>query len=174
MKASTLKAPALNTPARDAVTGRVLILAPHPDDEIIACFVAASRLLASGARVSVLHLATGVPPEAVLWRWRRPRYPELVGRRREEALAVSRRLGTEIVGFRVTPARRLRFDLDAASADIALAIARCAAEAIWVPAFEGAHQDHDVVNALAAATAGAVPVWEFATYNFAGGRVRSN
>src|SRR4051812_3700516 len=160
------------------MAGRVLILAPHPDDEIVACGIAASRAIASGARVFVLHLTTGVPSEAAQWRWRRPRYPELVRRRQEEALAVARRLGAEIVGLRDTEARRLRFDLDAASADIEAAIARCGAEAIWVPAFEGAHQDHDAANALAApasaATAGAVPVWEFAAYNFAGGRVRSN
>jgi LmbE family N-acetylglucosaminyl deacetylase len=166
--------PAMNATAANPIAGRVLILAPHPDDEIVACGIAASRALAFGARVFVLHLTTGVPPESAQWRWRRPRYPELVWRRQEEALAVARRLGIEIVGFRDTAARHLRFDLDAASAEIALAIARCGAEAIWVPVFEGAHQDHDAANALAAAIAGAVPVWEFAAYNFAGGRVRSN
>src|SRR5262249_11925328 len=45
---------------------------------------------------------------------------------------------------------------------------------LWVPAFEGAHQDHDAASALAAQFADFVPVYEFAAYNFAGGRVRSN
>ena len=80
--------------------GRVLILAPHPDDEIVACGIAASRAIAAGARVFVLHLTTGVPPETALWRWQRPSYPERVWRRQEEALGVSRWLGAEIVGFR--------------------------------------------------------------------------
>ena len=156
------------------VAGRVLILAPHPDDEVVACAIAASRAITAGARVFVLHLTTGVPPERTLWPWQRPGYPERVWRRQEEALGAARLLGLEIAGFRDTAARRLRFDLDAAASDIAAAIARCGAEAIWVPAFEGAHQDHDAANALAASAAGAVPVWEFAAYNFAGGRVRSN
>ena len=51
-------------PAMNAVAGRVLILAPHPDDEIVACGIAASRAIAAGARVFVLHLTTGVPPGA--------------------------------------------------------------------------------------------------------------
>jgi LmbE family N-acetylglucosaminyl deacetylase len=156
------------------VAGRVLILAPHPDDEIAACAIATRSARAAGARVFVLHLTTGVPPAASLWRWERAAYMERVWRRQEEALAAARLLGIEIVGFRETAARRLRFDLDAASSDIAATIARCRADAVWVPAFEGAHQDHDAANALAACAAGSVPVWEFAEYNYAGGRVRSN
>jgi LmbE family N-acetylglucosaminyl deacetylase len=156
------------------VAGRILVLAPHPDDEIAACAIATRCAVASGARVFVLHLTTGVPPAASLWRWERAAYIDRVWRRQEEALDASRLLGVEIIGFRETAARRLRFDLNAAASDIASAIAGCRAEAVWVPAFEGAHQDHDVANALAACAAGPVPVWEFAEYNYAGGRVRSN
>jgi LmbE family N-acetylglucosaminyl deacetylase len=164
----------MSAPAINAIVGRVLILAPHPDDEVVACGIAASRAIAAGARVFVLHLTTGVPPEHTLWRWQRPSYRERVWRRQEEALGVARLLGIEIAGFRDTAARCLRFDLDTAASDIAATITRCRAEAVWVPAFEGAHQDHGAANALAASVAGAVPVWEFAAYNFAGGRVRSN
>lgn len=156
------------------VAGRILILAPHPDDEIAACAIATRCAVAAGARVFVLHLTTGVPPAASLWRRDRAAYMDRVWRRQEEALDAARLLGVEIVGFRETAARRLRFDLDAASSDIAAAIAGCRAEMVWVPAFEGAHQDHDAANALAACVAGPAPVWEFAEYNYAGGRVRSN
>jgi LmbE family N-acetylglucosaminyl deacetylase len=165
--------PAMNSMAH-AVADRIQILAPQPHDEIVACGIVASRAIAAGAHVFVLHLTTGVPPKRAQWPWRRPSYRERVWRRHEEALGVARLLGIEIVGFRDTAARRLRFDFTAAASDIAAAIARCGAEAVWVPAFEGAHQDHDAANALAASVAGAVPVWEFAAYNFAGGRVRSN
>jgi LmbE family N-acetylglucosaminyl deacetylase len=158
----------------NAIARRVLILAPHPDDEIVACGIAAARAVATGTRVFVLHLTTGVPPADVFWRWQRSRHAERVRRRREEASHAARRLGCEIVGLRETDARRLRFDLDAAARDARIAVARCDAEVIWVPAFEGAHQDHDAANAVAATLARGVPVWEFAAYNFAGGRVRSN
>ena len=157
-----------------AAADRILILAPHPDDEIVACGIAATRARAAGALVFVLHLTTGVPRAARLSPRRRWRYERRVGRRQDEALAAARLVGLETVDFRDTPARCLRCDLDRAARSLAAALAACRAEALWVPAFEGAHQDHDAANALAASVAGAVPVWEFAAYNFAGGRVRSN
>ena len=43
---------------------RILILAPHPDDEIVACGIAALRARAAGARVFVLYLTTGIPARA--------------------------------------------------------------------------------------------------------------
>jgi len=154
--------------------GRILVLAPHPDDEIVACGIAALRARTAGARVFVLYLTTGVPERAALWPWQRPGYAGRVGRRREEALAVAALFGLEPVLFRETPSRRLREGLDHAAADLDHAVRGCGADALWVPAFEGGHQDHDAANALAASFAGRLPVWEFAAYNFAGGRVGSN
>ncbi|MGE5268902.1 MAG: PIG-L family deacetylase [Thiohalocapsa sp.] len=160
--------------------GPILVLAPHPDDEIVACGIAAMRARAAGARVFVLHLTTGVPAPAALWRWQRRQHAAWLQRRRAEAQAAAAVLGLEIVGFRDTPSRLLRHELDEAAADVAAAAARCGAASLWVPAFEGGHQDHDAANAVAATSAIAaaprqlLPVWEFAAYNFAGGKVRSN
>ena len=92
----------------NAVAGRILILAPHPDDEIVACAIAASRAIAAGAGVFVLHLTTGVPPEHALWPWHRRSHREDVRRRREEALGVARLLGFKIAGFRDTRAMCIR------------------------------------------------------------------
>ena len=153
---------------------RILILAPHPDDEIVACGIAAMRARAAGSRVFVLYLTTGVPPRSGPWRRLGSGDTVRVARRRGEALAAAALLGLEPVGFCATPARQLRAGLDAAAIAVTAAIAECAADALWVPAFEGAHQDHDAANALAATVADALPVWEFAAYNFAGGRVRAN
>lgn len=152
----------------------ILILAPHPDDEVVACGVAALRARAAGARVFVLYLTTGVPERTALWPWQQSDYPSRIRRRREEARRAAAVLGLEPLDGGDTPARRLRRDLDRAAAAIAAAIGRCRAEALWVPAFEGAHQDHDAANAVAASFAGRLPVTEFAAYTFAGGRVRSN
>jgi len=153
---------------------RILVLAPHPDDEIVACGIAALRARKAGARVFVLYLTSGVPERAALWPWQRQAYAGRVGRRREEALAAAALFGLEPVLFRGTPSRRLRIDLDSAADELEVAVTGCGAEALWVPAFEGGHQDHDAANALAAGFAGRLPVWEFAAYNFAGGRVNSN
>jgi len=153
---------------------RILILAPHPDDEVVACGIAALRARSAGVRLSVLYLTTGVPPRETLWPWRRASYYAIVRRRRSEARAAASFLGLEALRFREIPARTLRHDLDAAAVDVADTIAAWEPEAIWVTAFEGAHQDHDAANALAARFSGELPVWEFAAYHFAGGRVTSN
>jgi LmbE family N-acetylglucosaminyl deacetylase len=153
---------------------RILVLAPHPDDEVVACGIAALRARSAGVRIFVIYLTTGVPARGSLWPWQRSSYGVRVRRRVAEARAVASFLGIEPVGFRQLPARRLRFDLDAAAVDLHRAIQTCSAEALWVPAFEGGHQDHDAANALAAMFAGSLPVWEFAAYQFAGGRVSSN
>lgn len=153
---------------------RVLILAPHPDDEIVACGIAAWRARRAGTRVFVLYLTTGVPPCEALWRWQRTRHGARVERRRTEAEAAAAMFGLEPLGFRDNPSRGLRGDLDGALQDVQRALVRCSADTLWVPAFEGGHQDHDAANALASRFSGHLPVCEFAAYNFAGGRVVSN
>jgi LmbE family N-acetylglucosaminyl deacetylase len=153
---------------------RVLILAPHPDDEIVACGIAASRARSAGVHVFSLFLTTGVPPREMLWPWQRSGYTAWVKRRQDEALKAAALSGIEPVGFLETPSRCLRHRLDDAAVEIGRAIASSRAEALWVPAFEGAHQDHDTANALAAAFRNRLPVIEFAAYNFAGGTVQPN
>src|SRR5207237_2995803 len=84
------------------------------------------------------------------------------------------RFGLELIGSLDYPSRQLRHHLDATAAEIGRAIMERGADSLWVPAFEGAHQDHDAANAVAAQFCDVLPVYEFAAYNFAGGRTRSN
>jgi LmbE family N-acetylglucosaminyl deacetylase len=153
---------------------RILVLAPHPDDEIVACGIAARRARAEGARVSVLYLTTGIPPRELLWRWQRPGYEARVARRRGEAMAALGLLGLEAAGFGDVPSRRLIAHREEAAAALDRALSETGAGELWVPAFEGAHQDHDAANALTAGFRERLPVWEFAAYNNAAGRTRSN
>jgi N-acetylglucosamine malate deacetylase 1 len=153
---------------------RILVLAPHPDDEIVACGIAAMRAQAAGANVFVLYLTTGVPERAALWAWQRRFYRARLTRRRKEALEAAALLGLEPLAFGDTPSRALCCRLDDAAARVSDAIARCGADALWVPAFEGGHQDHDAANAVAVRFSARLPVSEFAAYNYAGGEVRAN
>jgi LmbE family N-acetylglucosaminyl deacetylase len=97
-----------------------------------------------------------------------------VSRRRAEAHAAAALIGLEPVRFLDYPSRQLRHHLDAAGVEVDRALAECAADALWVTGFEGAHQDHDVANALASRFRDRLSVCEFAAYNFVGGHVRSN
>jgi N-acetylglucosamine malate deacetylase 1 len=153
---------------------RILILAPHPDDEVVMCGIAARRARAEGARLFVLYLTTGVPPRELLWPWQRGAYDERVTCRRDEARAAAALLGVNPAGLLDIPCRRLTAHLDMAAGAIDRARRETVADCLWVTAFEGAHQDHDAANALAAAFRDRLPVWEFAAYNYAGGKVNSN
>jgi LmbE family N-acetylglucosaminyl deacetylase len=155
-------------------TRRILILAPHPDDETVACGIAARRARAEGARLFVLYLTTGVAPRDLLWPWRRGGHDTRVARRRDESRAAAALVGIEPAGFLDIASRRLLAHLDEAAVAVDRALAQTAADCLWVPAFEGAHQDHDAANALAARVRDRLPVWEFAAYNYAGGQVRTN
>jgi N-acetylglucosamine malate deacetylase 1 len=153
---------------------RIVILAPHPDDEIVACGVAAMRAVRKGARVSVLYLTTGVPPRETLWSWQQRGYARREQRRLDEAAAAASSLGLGSSGILRIPSRHLLRHLDRAEAETGRALDGVGATELWVPAFEGAHQDHDAANAVAALFRDRLPVLEFAAYNYSGGRVSSN
>lgn len=148
-----------------SAAARILVLVPHPDDEVVGCAIAAHRARAAGAQLFALYLTTGVPPREHLWPWQRGGYEARVARRRQEALAVAALLGLEPVSFQPWPSRRLKSHLAEALALIEQARAAHRIEALWAPAWEGGHQDHDVTNFLAAQLAHRLPVTEFAEYH---------
>src|SRR3990172_6223079 len=153
---------------------RILLLAPHPDDEVAGCCAAIRRARAQGSSVFVLFLTTGVPSPQPLWPWDRLRHPARVDRRRQEARQVCAELGAKIACFSPVAARDLKNDLGTARNLIIEQSAACGADTLWIPAYEGGHPDHDLANFLASTLREGLAVWEYSAYNFSGGRVRCN
>jgi len=151
----------------------VLLLIPHPDDEVVGCAAAIRRARAEGARFFALYLTTGVPPRESLWPWQRRDHARRIERRRAEALNAAALLGIVPAGFCAWPARGLKAALGATLARIRETVAAHAIAEIWAPAWEGAHQDHDVANFLAARLAAECAIVEFAEYHLSGGRAVS-
>lgn len=152
---------------------RILILIPHPDDEVVGCCAAIARARGQGAQVFGAYLTTGVPAAALLWPWQRSGHASRVARRREEARRAAEWLRLEPVFLSEIPTRELRNHLASARESIRALVASHAADMLWTPAYEGGHQDHDVTNFLASTLREEAQVWEFSEYNFAGGKVRS-
>jgi LmbE family N-acetylglucosaminyl deacetylase len=153
---------------------RILILIPHPDDEVAGVCAAIGRAKAAGARVHGLYLTHGCLGREAMWPWERRRHAALVARRRAEAEAGASLLGLEPAGWSARPARQLWRELPDAEAEARAAIARLGVDQLWAPAFEGGNPDHDGASALAARLArDGLPVLEFAEYNLAGGRAHS-
>jgi LmbE family N-acetylglucosaminyl deacetylase len=154
---------------------RILLLCPHPDDEVVACAAAIDRARAAGSRVAVLFLTHGCVDQRTMWPWARAGYAAAVARRRAEAERAAAALGLEVAGWSDRPARHLWRELATAEAEVRRAIAAVAADQLWVPAYEGGNPDHDGANALASRLAAeGLGVLEFAEYNLAGGQPRSH
>ena len=64
---------------------RILILIPHPDDEVVGCAAAIARARSQGARVFGCYLSHGFLPREALWVWQRGSYEKRVARRLKEA-----------------------------------------------------------------------------------------
>jgi LmbE family N-acetylglucosaminyl deacetylase len=154
---------------------RILILAPHPDDEVVACHATARRAMAEGAQVFVLYLTHGCLARETLWPWQGAAHDGNVAERRHEAEIVAAEQRLKIAGWRPRPARYLWRELVKVEAEVSEAIQASEIDQLWVPAFEGGNPDHDGANAVASRFAAAgLSVLEFAEYNFLGGKVRSH
>ena len=144
---------------------RILILIPHPDDEVVGCCGAILRAQAQGSKIFGAYLTTGI--------FSRKKEKE-AALRREEAKAVAKLLNIHAVAFEEIPSRQLKDHLHEVEKKIAVTIKDCEIDQLWVPAYEGGHQDHDVTNFLASRLKKIVPVWEFSEYHFFGGKAQSN
>lgn len=158
---------------RAVIGQRILVLAPHPDDEVVGCCAAIGRARRAGSRVAVFFLTDGVPPADALWPWQRNGRGAWAARRREESERAAERLGIAVAGWQDIPGRRLKSHIAATRARLRGLIASERTDCLWAPAYEGGHQDHDVANFIASTVVREIPVWEFSEYNFRGGRVRS-
>jgi LmbE family N-acetylglucosaminyl deacetylase len=153
---------------------RVLLLVPHPDDEVVGCAAAIGRAVAQGGRVFAFYLTNGVPARDVLWPWDRAGHPARVARRWREAGRAAARLGLEEAGRQDIPTRTLKSHLTRTRETLERLLDTVRPDIVWAPAYEGGHQDHDVASFLASLVQPRVPVWEFSEYNYAGRCVRSH
>lgn len=116
--------------------GKTLVIAPHPDDEILGCGGTMARLADEGAEVVVAIVTTG----------REPAFPaELVARLRGEIAAAHEVIGTREVRFLDLPAAAL--DTVAGSAINAAfdrLIDEVRPDTVFVPFVGDIHMDHQL------------------------------
>lgn len=152
---------------------RILILVPHPDDEVVGFAAIIGRAQREGAEVFALYLTNGCIAQDTLWPWRRKRYGAYVSRRRAEAEQVARLLNIAPAGWSDRPARNLWRNLQEVYSEVAQAVENYKIDQLWLPAYEGGNADHDGLNAVGQAFTTRLSVLEFAEYNFNGGKARA-
>jgi N-acetylglucosamine malate deacetylase 1 len=126
---------------------RVLVVAPHMDDEVIGPGGAVLLHVAAGSQVGVVFASDGAGGRTGDER------DEYVGTRRAEATAAADEMGTEIVDFLDHPDGELPRREGALAADLQRVIASFGPERIYAPFPTDHHRDH---QATAAALASAV------------------
>jgi LmbE family N-acetylglucosaminyl deacetylase len=165
-----------------SAASRLLVVAPHPDDETLACGVLIQQVLAAGGAVRVLLLTDGDDnPWPQRWlerRWRvgaadRRRWGQ---RRRDEAVRAVARLGLPASALQplgwpdLGLTARLRDDRPAALATLAAAAEAFGPTLIAVPALGDHHPDHGAAHVLCRlALAGRAAPLEWLAYPVHGG-----
>lgn len=127
-----------------AYSGRaVLVLAPHPDDEVIGCGGTLRRLIEAGAHVTILHATDGSDSAAL------SDAPESVRTsvRLEEAARVAESLGAHEVLFWKCDNRCFRVTAERIE-DLTQTLARLAPRIVFVPFVTDIHPDHFVLSRM--------------------------
>ncbi|MTV24225.1 PIG-L family deacetylase [Nitriliruptoraceae bacterium ZYF776] len=136
---------------------RVLVVAPHPDDETIGCGGTLARLADGGAHVEVVVATDG---EATIGSPHPP--AETARRRRGEAVAACRILGTGDPRFLGLPDGRVADHLDELARGLATVLADVDAEVVFVPWALERHPDHRaVIAALARVSPHPAELWGY-------------
>jgi LmbE family N-acetylglucosaminyl deacetylase len=117
--------------------GRVLVIAPHPDDEVLGCGGTMARLVEMGAQVEVAIVTEGKPPRY---------HPDGVEKLRAEAAAAHALLGVTSTHYLGLPAAELdsipHAELNAAMGTL---INATMPDTIFVPFVGDIHLDHQLV-----------------------------
>ena len=147
----TLEPVALAGPA----ARRILIVAPHPDDEMIGPGGTVIKACRGGAEVTVLHLTGSRGEEGAA--------------RSAEAAEVARRFGYRVLSLDI-PEGDLAID-DPTIGRFAAAVDQARPEAIFVPFLLDDHAEHRMASFLLAAAwnknriANAIEVWSYQVYS---------
>ncbi len=147
--------------------GSLLVLAPHPDDEVLGCGVLIMRKVDAGIPVHIVFATDGARSHELI-------QPErLIALRREEAIEAGRRLGltADDLTFLNHPDGELRQVQGQLERELEELIRRHQPEVVVVTSHQDAHPDHQsLALAARAAIAGAgltralyeYPVWYWA------------
>jgi N-acetylglucosamine malate deacetylase 1 len=136
---------------------RILVLAPHMDDEVFGCGGTLTQAIRGGAEVAVIYLTDGRKSHArrfvnLTGQALADAEAELVERRKREAHLAAGRLGITQTIFLDFPDGALAIT-PVSVARLAEAIAVTAPECVFLPFLSDPHPDHWVTNGLGLAAA---------------------
>lgn len=149
----------------DAFEGRykIAVLAPHPDDESLACgALLASAFAGAGAHVFCLTDGSASHPNSKQWPPER-----LAGRRKAELTEAIKHLGgstADLTWLGMKDAKLYLADSVAVARDLAELIEDSGARHVFTPAPQDHHEDHKATASIADEIRRLRPDWSFYSY----------
>ncbi len=152
----------------------ILILSPHPDDESVGLAVTIRKMKREGFKVYIFFLTSGVIAQKDLWIWNRNKYKSFLKARINEMKESMNFLKINDYFFQDVPTRYLKSNIVQTIKKIKEIIIKKKIDTLFVPAYEGGHQDHDIANFIGFNFKHELNVYEFAEYNNSSNQLISN
>ena len=151
----------------------VLLIAPHPDDELVGATFIIKKVLFK-TNLIIFFPTNGVISKEEMWLWEKKNYKLKLEQRINEMKRSLKHLGIKKFYVQDIPTRKLKTNINKTFLKIKEIIKRNRIDTLFCPAFEGGHQDHDVINFICSRFKNNHSVYEFAEYNFFKNRINCN
>jgi LmbE family N-acetylglucosaminyl deacetylase len=129
--------------------GRIVVLAPHMDDETLGCGGTIARHVQAGAQLTVVFLTDGRHGGPSCAKWteeeRSDKQREIVGIRKSEARCAADILGVKAIQFLDAEDRRLNADVRVPKL-LREILEQEQPECVYLPSFLEQHPDHRAAN----------------------------
>ena len=145
---------------------KVLFIIPHPDDEIVGSCCIIRRYIVDKKKIFLFFVTNGVISKSSTWFWKKKKIKNMIDIRKKEMKLSVEKLGVKTIYFQNISTRTLKDKIFETYAKIRKIIVLKKIDAIFCPAYEGGHQDHDVSNFICSKLTKYCKVYEFPEYNF--------
>ncbi len=159
---------------KDPKLKNFLFIIPHPDDEIVGVCSIIKKLIGKNNKIYLFFLTNGIVSQKSLIFSKNKDFNKLKLIRKNEMKMSLRELGIKDYFFQDIPTRTLKDRIFKTYSKIKRIITLKKINAIFCPAYEGGHQDHDVANFICSKMLKYCKVYEFPEYNYFGKKINCN
>ena len=144
---------------------KVLIIAPHPDDELVGATTIIRKILKK-KNVIIFFPTNGLISREKMWPWQRHDHERRLKIRIKEMKTSIKALNIKKFYLQNIPSRTLKDNILKTFTKIKKIIKSERIDTIFCPAYEGGHQDHDVSNFICSRLKKFSHIYEYAEYKF--------
>ncbi len=159
---------------KDFKLKNLLFIIPHPDDEIVGTCAIIKRFIKQNKNIYLFFLTNGVVPQSSLMFWQKKQHSYMKKIRIFEMKSCIKELGVKGYFYQDIPTRTLKNRIYETFLKIKKIIKSKNIDALFCPAYEGGHQDHDVSNFICSKLKRFCKIFEFSEYNFFDNKINCN